>query len=56
MLDNIRLRQIGNGFTVRYHVVDESLPTEKGYIQEMYMKDKEGVIDFVTQLLKIHIK
>jgi hypothetical protein len=55
MIDNIRLKQIGNGFTVRYHVADETLLTEKGYIQEMYVKDKAGVIEFVTQLLNTHI-
>jgi glycine cleavage system regulatory protein len=55
MIDNIRLKQIGNGFTVRYHIKDTVEEQEKGYIQEMYVKDKAGVIEFVTQLLNTHI-
>jgi len=59
MIDNIRLRKIGNGFTVRYHIQHldkDGNPLEgRGYVNELYVSNKNGLIDLVADLMCSHI-
>lgn len=58
MIDSIRIRQLENGYTVKYHLItlDAELTPTAGKSVERYVADKGALQKLVTGLLDLHIE
>lgn len=56
MLDNIRIRKLTNGFTVKFHLqfFDEA-GKETGRSEEFYVPDRESLIGSIEQVIRDHV-
>lgn len=58
MIDNIKIRRLENGYTLRYHVrepADQRTPPDAGWVKEEYVSTKEKVGERALQLLKEYL-
>lgn len=61
MLDNIKIRKLENGYTVKYHIEiatmdDAGQLGTKGYSKEIYVADKKNLLTVVGALIDSHIQ
>lgn len=58
MLDNIRIRKLENGYTVKYHIAVNEHSTGvdvAGQSSERFLANKEALADFVSALIKANV-
>lgn len=56
MLDNLKFRQLENGWTVKYHLCESQLPDAKRFGGEVYVKDIVELQSAVAGLIAKHMK
>ena len=56
ILDNLKFRQLENGYTVKYHCAESGDPESKRFGGEIYVTDVENLKQCVLMLIDKHMQ